>query len=47
MNKKQKKRDDYNQITIMTEDVTYTKAILQTLEDSGYNAYSIADSLEG
>ena len=45
--KKQKKRDDYNQITIMTEDVTYTKAILQTLEDSGYNAYSIADSLEG
>lgn len=45
--KKQKKRDDYNQITIMTEDVTYTKAILQTLKDSGYNAYSIADSLEG
>lgn len=45
--KKQKKRDDYNQITIMTEDVTYTKTILQTLEDSGYNAYSIADSLEG
>lgn len=45
--KKQKKRDDYNQITIMTEDVTYTKTILQTLKDSGYNAYSIADSLEG
>ena len=45
--KKQKKRDDYNQITIMTEDVTYTKTILQTVKDSGYNAYSIADSLEG
>lgn len=45
--KKLKQRDDYNQITIITEDVTYTKTVLQTLKDSGYNAYSIADSLEG
>ncbi len=45
--KKQKNRDDYNQITIVTEDVSYTKTICQTLKDSGYNAYSVAESLEG
>ena len=31
----------------MTADVTYTKEICQTLRDSGYNVYSIAESLEG
>ncbi len=45
--RKQKNRNDYNQITIITEDVAYTKAICQTLRDSGYNVYSIAESLEG
>ena len=45
--KKQKNRDEYNQITIVTEDVSYTKTICQTLKDSGYNAYSVAESLEG
>lgn len=45
--KKQKKRDDYNQISIITEDVTYTKTICQNLKDTGYNAHSIAESLDG
>lgn len=45
--KKQKKRDLYTNITIVTEDVTYTKAICTDLRDQGYNVYSIAESLEG
>ncbi len=45
--RKQKKRNVYNQITLVTADVTYTKEICQTLRDSGYNVYSIAESLEG
>lgn len=45
--RKQKNRNVYNQITIVTADVTYTKEICQTLRDSGYNVYSIAESLEG
>ena len=45
--KKQKNRDMYNQITIQTSDVSYTKSICQTLRDQGYNVYSIAESLEG
>ena len=45
--KKQKKRDVYNQITIITEDVSYTKELCKTLQDSGYNASSVAESLDG
>ena len=45
--KKEKNRDVYNQVTIVTEDVSYTKEICQSLRDSGYNCYSIAESLEG
>ncbi len=45
--RKQKNRNEYSQITIVTEDVAYTKAICQTLRDSGYNVYSIAEDLEG
>ncbi|MBR5318903.1 MAG: ABC transporter permease [Peptococcaceae bacterium] len=45
--RKQKKRNVYNQITLVTADVTYTKEICQTLRDSGYNVYSVAESLEG
>lgn len=45
--RKEKNRDIYNQVTIVTEDVKYTKEICQSLRDSGYNCYSIAESLEG
>ena len=45
--RKQKNRNDYNQITIVTEDVTYTKSICESLRSEGYNVYSIAESLEG
>ena len=45
--KKQKKRDIYNNITIVTEDVAYTKEICTNLREQGYNVYSIAESLEG
>lgn len=45
--RKEKNRDMYDQVTIMTEDVKYTKEICQSLRDSGYNCYSIAESLEG
>ena len=45
--RKEKNRDVYNQITIVTEDVKYTKEICQSLRDAGYNCYSIAESLEG
>lgn len=45
--RKDKNRDMYDQVTIMTEDVKYTKEICQNLRDSGYNCYSIAESLEG
>ena len=45
--RKEKNRDVYNQVTIVTEDVKYTKEICQSLRDSGYNCYSIAESLEG
>ena len=45
--RKQKNRNEYNQITIITEDVTYTKAICESLRAEGYNVYSIAESLEG
>lgn len=45
--RKEKNRNMYSQITIITEDVTYTKEICQLLRDSGYNVNSIAESLEG
>ncbi len=45
--RKDKNRDVYDQVTIVTSDVTYTKEICQNLRDSGYNCYSIAESLEG
>lgn len=45
--RKDKNRDMYDQVTIMTADVKYTKEICQNLRDSGYNCYSIAESLEG
>jgi ABC-type antimicrobial peptide transport system permease subunit len=45
--RKDKNRDIYNEVTIVTEDVKYTKEICQSLRDSGYNCYSIAESLEG
>lgn len=45
--KKKQKRDVYNQITIVTADINDTKTILQSLKDLGYNAYSVADQLEG
>ena len=45
--RKQKNRNVYNQITIVTEDVAYTKSICETLRTEGYNVYSIAESLEG
>ena len=45
--RKQKNRNDYNQITIVTEDVTYTKSICESLRSEGYNVYSIAEDLEG
>lgn len=45
--KKKQKRDMYNQITLMTENVTDTKAILQSVQELGYNADSVAGQLEG
>lgn len=45
--KKQKKRDLYNQVSVITSDAAYTKTILQTLKDAGYNAYSIVENLDG
>jgi len=45
--RKQKKRDVYSQILIVTEDISYTNTIAQTLKDSGYNYYSMADDLQG
>lgn len=45
--RKEKNRDTYNQVTIVTSDVKYTKEICQSLRDSGYNCHSIAESLEG
>ncbi len=45
--RKQKNRNDYSQIIIVTSDVVYTKEICQTLRDGGYNVYSIAEDLEG
>ena len=45
--RKQKNRNDYNQITIVTEDVTYTKSICESLRSEGYYVYSIAEDLEG
>ena len=45
--KKQKKRNLYNQISVITGDVADTKTVLQSIKDAGYNAYSIAESLEG
>ena len=45
--KKQKKRNLYNQISVITGDVADAKTVLQSIKDAGYNAYSIAESLEG
>ncbi len=39
--------DDYNYILVRTEDVAQTKKVSAELRDRGFNAYSMADSLEG
>jgi ABC-type antimicrobial peptide transport system permease subunit len=40
-------KDDYEQILIRTSDVEATKEISKILNERGYRAYSMADSLEG
>ncbi len=40
-------RNDYDSIAVITEDVSYTGTLMETLTAEGYNAYSIVDSLEG
>jgi len=39
--------DDYEFIWVRTEDVEATKEISKTLKEKGYQAYSMADNLEG
>ncbi len=39
--------NDYNYILVRTEDVAQTKKVSAELRDRGFNAYSMADSLEG
>jgi putative ABC transport system permease protein len=39
--------DDYNYILVRTEDIAQTKKVSAELRDRGFNAYSMADSLEG
>jgi ABC-type antimicrobial peptide transport system permease subunit len=43
----QKQEENYSFIIVRTKDVAYTKKVSQALRDAGYNAYSIADALEG
>ena len=38
---------DYNYILVRTKDVAQTKIVSSELRERGYNAYSMADSLEG
>lgn len=44
---KGKEQDYYNFILVRAKDVGYAKEIGKQLRDSGYNAYSMADALEG
>ncbi|MDO9533927.1 MAG: ABC transporter permease [Bacillota bacterium] len=39
--------NDYNYILVRTKDVAQTKKVSSELRERGYNAYSMADSLEG
>jgi ABC-type antimicrobial peptide transport system permease subunit len=41
------RRDDYDYILVKTKDVGQTKIVSKELRDRGYNAWSMADSLEG
>lgn len=45
--KKNKKKNPYDSVNILTSDVEYSKSIAQTLSDEGYYAYTIAEQLEG
>lgn len=45
--KKNKNKNVYSTVVILTEDVEYSKTISKELSDQGYSAYTIADSLEG
>jgi ABC-type antimicrobial peptide transport system permease subunit len=40
-------KDDYNFILVRTKDVAQTKKVSAELRDRGFNAYSMADALEG
>lgn len=42
-----REEDQYSFALVRTEDVAVTRAISQELRDRGFNAYSMADSLEG
>lgn len=41
------RKDDYDYILVKTKDVSQTKIVSKELRDRGYNAWSMADSLEG
>lgn len=45
--KKNKNKNMYSSVIVLTDDVEHTKAISQNLKDQGYYAYTIADSLDG
>lgn len=44
---KNKNKNEFNGITILTDGVENTKLISASLKEQGYDAYSIADNLEG
>ena len=46
-NRKEDRSKDYNSIMVRTKDVGQTKAVSAELRKRGYNAWSMADSLEG
>jgi len=46
-NRREDRSNDYNSIMVRTKDVAQTKEISKELRERGYNAWSMADSLEG
>ncbi len=46
-NARDDRTDDYNSIMVRTKDVGQTKLVSTELRERGYNAWSMADSLEG
>lgn len=46
-NRRDDRRDDYNTILVRTKDVADTKIVSAELRERGFNAWSMADGLEG